>query len=155
MTERRTELSGTGNGDDLDQGEVLRQLAEDKIVASSGRSLRAEGFTAARLLADIYAVGLTHGITPQEWAWVTDLPDACWHASRDAACRQQRARLSAKPDREPDGRTASGAGDAAGPALPGARPLPRFPAAVPKSSGTQPMTVQAGPDGVLHEPEFT
>ena len=92
MSEGRTDASGTEHEDDRDQGEVLRQLAEDKIVALSGRSLRAEGVTAARLLADIYAVGLTHGITPQEWAWVTDLPDACWHASRDAACRQQRAR---------------------------------------------------------------
>ena len=88
MSERRTDLSGTGHGDDTDQGEILRQLAEDKIVASSGRPLCAEGVAAARLLADLYAVGLTHGITPQEWSWVTDLPDACWNASRDAAARR-------------------------------------------------------------------
>ena len=89
MSERRTDFSGAGHGDDLDQGEVLRQLAEAKIVAASGRPLRAEGVTAARLLADLYAVGLTHGVTPQEWAWVTDLPDACWNASRDAAARRR------------------------------------------------------------------
>ena len=100
MSEARTDPSDTGREDGRDQGEVLRQLAEDKIVAASGRSLRAEGVTAARLLADIYAVGLTHGITPQEWAWVTDLPDACWHASRDAACRQQRARDRAQSPTE-------------------------------------------------------
>ena len=92
MPEGRADPSGTGREDDKDQGEVLRQLAEDKIASTSGRRLGPEGTAAARLLADIYAVGLIHGISPQEWAWVTDLPDACWHASRDAACRQQRAR---------------------------------------------------------------
>ena len=74
----------------MDQGEVLRQLAEDRIVATGGRRHGPEVRAAARLLADLYAVGLSHGITAQEWAWVTDLPDACWHASRDAACRRQR-----------------------------------------------------------------
>ena len=89
MSEGRTDTSGTGHGDDLDQGEVLRQLAEDKIVATGCRRLGPEVHAAARLLADVYTVGLTHGITPQEWAWVTDLPDACWNASRDAACRRR------------------------------------------------------------------
>jgi hypothetical protein len=92
MVERSPDPAGPGHGDEMDQGEVLRQLAEDKIVATGGRRLGPELYAAASLLADLYTVGLTHGITPQEWAWVTDLPDACWHASRDAAARQERAR---------------------------------------------------------------
>lgn len=74
----------------MDPREVLRHLAEDKIVAASGMPLGVTGAAAARLLADVYAVGLTHGITPDDWAWVTALPDACWDASRALARLQQR-----------------------------------------------------------------
>ncbi len=92
MAERSPDPAGPGHGDEMDQAEILRQLAEDKILATGCRRLGPEVHAASRLLADIYTVGLTHGITPQDWAWVTDLPYACWHASRDAASRQQRAR---------------------------------------------------------------
>ncbi len=76
----------------MDHVEALRQLAEDKIVVASGMPLGVTGVAAARLLADVYAVGLAHGITPQHWAWVTALPDACWDVTREQAGRQQHAR---------------------------------------------------------------
>ena len=69
----------------------LRQLARDKIVAESGRALDATGEAAAALLADLYIVGLAHGVTPQYWAWVTDLPTACWDVTRDVAARRRTA----------------------------------------------------------------
>jgi hypothetical protein len=102
MAERSPDPAGPGHGNEMDQGEVLRQLAEDKIMAPGGRRLGPEVNAAARLLADLYTAGLTHGINPQEWDWVADLPDACWHASRDAACRRQR-----QVERAADGRPAS------------------------------------------------
>jgi len=69
----------------------LRKLAKDKIVAESGRALDATGEAAAALLADLYIVGLAHGVTPQYWAWVTDLTTACWDVTRDVAARRRTA----------------------------------------------------------------
>lgn len=78
----------------------LRKLAQDKIVAESGKALDATGEAAAELLADLYAVGLAHGRTPEDWAWVTALPAACWDASRELAARRRRAvDLSRQQDR--------------------------------------------------------
>ena len=75
----------------------LRQLAQDKIVAESGKALDATGEAAAALLADLYIVGLAHGVTPQYWAWVTDLPTACWDVTRDVAARRRMAIEAAAP----------------------------------------------------------
>ena len=69
----------------------LRNLAQDEIVAESGRALDATGEAAAALLADLYLVGLAHGVTPQYWAWVTELPSACWDMTRDVAARRRTA----------------------------------------------------------------
>ena len=69
----------------------LRKLAQDKIVAERGRALDATGEAAAALLADLYLVGLAHGVTPQYWAWATDLPSACWDVTRDVAARRRSA----------------------------------------------------------------
>ena len=79
------------SGVDMDEREVLRKLAEDKIVGESGKALDVIGEAAAALIADLYAAGLAHGITPDDWAWVTALPGACWDASRALARRQQTA----------------------------------------------------------------
>lgn len=65
----------------MDQREELRKLADDKIVNVRGAALDRVGVAAARLLADVYATGLAHGITPQDWAAVIALPRACWDAS--------------------------------------------------------------------------
>ena len=76
--------------DDVEESD-LRKLAQDKIVAESGRALDATGEAAAALLADLYIVGLAHGVPPQYWAWVTDLPSACWDVARDVAARRRNA----------------------------------------------------------------
>ncbi len=75
----------------MDQQDELRKLAEDKIVAESGAALDRVSMAAARLLADLYATGLEHGITPQDWAAVTALPGACWDVARAANRAQQLA----------------------------------------------------------------
>ena len=75
----------------MDEREVLRKLAEDKIVAVTGRALGLIAEAAARLLADVYAAGLAHGITPESWAAVSALPGACWDTSLAQARQQQRA----------------------------------------------------------------
>ena len=69
----------------------LHKLAQAKIVAETGRALDATGEAAAALLADLYIVALAHGVTPQYWAWVTDLPTACWDVTRDVAARRRTA----------------------------------------------------------------
>lgn len=73
---------------DMDQRDLLGKLAEDRIMADSGAALDSVGQAAARLLADLYTVGLEHGVTPQDWAAVTALPGACWDAARALARRQ-------------------------------------------------------------------
>ena len=69
----------------------LRKLARDKIVAEGGKALDATGEAAAALLAELSAVGLAHGVSPQDWAWVPALPAACWDASRELAARRRTA----------------------------------------------------------------
>ena len=86
----------------MDQPDELRKLAQDKIVAESGAALDRVGVAAAGLLADLYATGLAHGITPQDWAAVTALPRACWDASRAAGRRQL---MAAERARTMSGRT--------------------------------------------------
>ena len=76
---------------DVDQRDELRKLADNKIVAESGEALDHVGEAAARLLADLYAIGLAHDVTPQDWAAVTALPGACWDAARALDRRQQMA----------------------------------------------------------------
>ena len=56
----------------MDQRDELRKLAEDKLVVASGAALDRVGEAAARLLADLYATGLEHGIKPRRPAY-TDL----------------------------------------------------------------------------------
>lgn len=75
----------------MDQRDELRKLAEDKLVVASGAALDRVGEAAARLLAELYATGLEHGITPQDWAAVTALPGACWDAARALDRSQQLA----------------------------------------------------------------
>lgn len=99
----------------------LRKLAQDKIVAETGKALDATGEAAAALLADLYAVGLVHGVTPQDWAWVTALPGACWDVSRELTARRQTV---IDRSRREDPRVTSG---------PGLRPE-SFRAAVPPPS---------------------
>ena len=95
----------------MDQRDELRKLAEEKIVAESGAALDRVSMTAARLLADLYATGLEHGITPQDWAAVTALPGACWDAARALGRRQQ---LAAERARTMTGRLPFTPGSAVG-----------------------------------------
>ena len=69
----------------------LRKLAQTEIAAQSGRALDASGEAAAALLADLYLVGFAHGVTPQYWAWATELPIACRDVTRDVAARRRTA----------------------------------------------------------------
>lgn len=46
----------------MDQPDELHKLAQDKIRAESGAELDRVGEAAARLLADLYASGLAHGM---------------------------------------------------------------------------------------------
>ena len=115
------------SGDDGEESD-LRKLAQDKIVAESGRALDATGEAAAALLADLYIVGLAHGVTPQYWAWVTDLPTACWDVTRDVAARR---------------RTAMALGRTKEPQVP-----PRGPVPLPQpfsGPAPQPLQVRRGP----------
>lgn len=93
----------------MDQRDELRKLAEDKIVAASGAALDRVSAAAARLLADMYATGLAHRITPQDGAAVMPLPGACWDAARAADRRQQ---LAAERARSMSGRLPFGPGSA-------------------------------------------
>ncbi len=95
----------------MDQRDELRKLAEDKIVAESGAALDRVSMTAARLLADLYATGLEHEITPQDWAAVTTLPGACWDVARALDRRQQ---LAAERARTMTGRLPFVSGSAVG-----------------------------------------
>lgn len=52
----------------------LTELARQKLT-DHRRCSAAEQRDAVVLLADIYAVGLRYGITPRQWAAVTDLAD--------------------------------------------------------------------------------
>ncbi|MBK5308319.1 MAG: hypothetical protein JJD92_16690 [Frankiaceae bacterium] len=86
---RADEPAGSAAGVDVKEVDQLRKLAQDKIVAETGKALDVIGEAAAALLADLYAAGLAHGITPDDWASVTALPGACWDVSRARARRQQ------------------------------------------------------------------
>lgn len=79
----------------------LRKLAQDKIVAETSKALDATGEAAAALLADLYAVGLAHGVTPQDWAWVTTLPGACWDVSRELEARRRQAAMERSRREDP------------------------------------------------------
>ena len=95
----------------MDQRDELRKLADEKIVAESGAALDRVGVAAARLLADLYATGLAHGVSPQDWAAVTALPGACWDAARAVDRRQQ---LAAERARTTSGRLPFALGSAVG-----------------------------------------
>ena len=95
----------------MDQQNELRKLAADKIAVEGGAALDRVGEAAARLLADLYATGLAHGVTPQDWAAITALPRACW----DAACAlDRRQQLAAERARTLTGRPPTGTATAVG-----------------------------------------
>ncbi len=53
----------------------------------------------AVLLADLFAVGLRHGISPADWAAVAELPTSCLDACRERQVR--RSRLAAPSPQNP------------------------------------------------------
>lgn len=75
----------------------LLELAHQRIGACQQiESVPGASEGAARLLADLYATGLRHGIAPDDWAAVTALPGACMDA-----CRAQQRRSAWRWHREP------------------------------------------------------
>lgn len=78
----------------------LLGLARTKIEACPSRTPdRAEvKQAAAALLANLFTVGLRHGITPADWAAVAALPTSCLDACR---LRQERAARLAAPSPRP------------------------------------------------------
>ena len=65
----------------MDLLDELPANARARIVAETGRSLDQEGESAARLLADLYRVGLDQNVAPSDWAGVTSLPGRPWMPS--------------------------------------------------------------------------
>jgi hypothetical protein len=73
----------------MDQSEMLHKLAAAMIVAEGRVPLDAVGVTAVDLLTELYAVGVAHGIAPEDWAAVTSLPLACLDVTRAQARRHR------------------------------------------------------------------
>ena len=63
---------------DQDLLRLARARLAEHAPDTSGRVSEA----AVRLLAELYLVGLRHGISPAVWASVTSLPAACRDATR-------------------------------------------------------------------------
>ena len=55
---------------------------------------------AAALLAELFTVGLRHGVTPADWAGVANLPTSCLDACRQCSARAV-TRDGTLPRREP------------------------------------------------------
>lgn len=76
----------------------LLLIARDKIDAcpTYARNHVEVREAAAALLADLFAVGLRHGITPADWAAAAALPTSCLDA-----CRERQVRMSRLTDLSP------------------------------------------------------
>lgn len=72
--------------------EELRRIAASKVRGYGPELSPGQREAAVQLLADIYATGLRHGITPEDWAAVAGLDIECVDAIRF----RDRA-MSAKP----------------------------------------------------------
>lgn len=73
----------------MDQSEVHHKFAAAMIVAHSRVPLDAVGAAAADLLTELYAIGVAHGISPEDWAAVTSLALACLEVTRAQARRKR------------------------------------------------------------------
>ena len=73
----------------MDQSEALHKRAVAMIVAGGRVPLDAGATAAVDLLTKLYAVGVAHGISPEDWEDVTSLPLACLDVTR-AQVRRQR-----------------------------------------------------------------
>ena len=63
------------------------------MTMAGGRvPLDAVGTAAVDLLTELYAVGVAHGISPDDWEAVTSLPLACLDVTRAQARRQRPTR---------------------------------------------------------------
>ncbi len=72
----------------------LLAFARDKIDAcpTSARNHVDVREGAAVLLAELFAVGLRHAISPADWAGVAALPTSCLDACRERQVRRSRVR---------------------------------------------------------------
>ncbi len=73
----------------MDQSEALHKRAVVMIVAGGRVPLDAVTAAAVDLLTELYAVGVAHGISPEDWEAVTSLPLACLDVTRAQARRQR------------------------------------------------------------------
>ena len=74
----------------MDQSEALHKRAVVMIVAGGRVPLDAVATAAVDLLTELYAIGVAHGISPEDWEAVTSLPLACLDVTRAQARRRQR-----------------------------------------------------------------
>lgn len=65
-----------------DQHEHLRRIAAGKLHTYGRDLVPGQRAAAVALLADLYAAGLRHGITPETWAAVAGLDIGCIDAIR-------------------------------------------------------------------------
>ena len=69
--------------------EALHKRAVAMMVAGGPVPLDVVGSAAADLLTEPYAVGVSHGMSPDDWEAVTSLPLACLDVRRAQARRQR------------------------------------------------------------------
>lgn len=74
---------------DQDRSEVLHKFAAAMIVAHTRVPLDAVGEAAAELLTELYAIGVAHGISWEDWDAVTSLPLTCLDVTRAQARRKR------------------------------------------------------------------
>lgn len=91
--------------------EGLRRIAASKLRGYGHELAPGQRDAAVALLADLYATGLRHGITPEDWAAVAGLDIECLDAIRFRdRVRHSRSRaerphdLTRSPSREQRGR---------------------------------------------------
>lgn len=95
-----------------DSNEDLRRIAASKLRGYGHELAPGQRDAAVALLADLYATGLRHGITPEDWAAVAGLDIECLDAIRfrDRVRHRSRAErpfshdLTRSPSREQRGR---------------------------------------------------
>jgi hypothetical protein len=82
--------------------EELRRIAASKTRGYGLELSPSQREAAAALLADIYATGLRHGITPEDWAAVAGLDIECLDAIRwRDRVNRSRPRVERPFDHEP------------------------------------------------------
>lgn len=89
-------MTTSGGPERLSDRRALLAAAAHRILDAGGRLQPEEREAATVLLADLYAAGMPHGITPGDWAWVGSFGQDCIDAIKQRA-RQQQAQDKALP----------------------------------------------------------